>query len=93
MMQCKDIPDLPILEFVASHQGHWCNWCFEDDRDVRKAMPNGFATPDRLVVKKMAKLIDRGLLDGCGCGCRGDYVITDAGLEEISALQTWKRKL
>ncbi len=26
--QCKDIPDRPILEFLLSHRGKWCNWYF-----------------------------------------------------------------
>jgi hypothetical protein len=78
-MQCKDIPDEPILRFVASHGGKWCNWYFGDECDVRRAMPLGFDTPDNLVVAKMARLIQRGLLGGCPCGCRGDYEMTQKG--------------
>ncbi|ESY89033.1 hypothetical protein X739_00615 [Mesorhizobium sp. LNHC220B00] len=83
-MQCKDIADLPILRFVASHEGRRCNWYFGDERDVRQAMPNGFDLPDKLVIAKMAGLIRRKLLDGCPCGCRGDYEITVAGEKYIA---------
>jgi hypothetical protein len=44
---------------------------------VQDAMPPG--TPDRLRVAKMKRLIERGLVDGCGCGCRGDYYLTEKG--------------
>lgn len=80
-MQCKDIPDRPLLEFIGSHNGQWCNWYFEDKRDVHAAAP--FDVPDRLLVAKMRRLIQRGLVDGCGCGCRGDYVLTAKGRAAI----------
>lgn len=82
-LQCKDIPDRPILEFLARNVGQWHNWIFDEGElsefNVRLAMPPG--TPDRLVIAKMAALIRRRLVDGCACGCRGDFEITDKGLE------------
>ena len=80
-MQCKDIPDRPILEFLAKHPDLWHNWCPGDDKDVRQAMPEG--VPDKLVLAKMRKLIGRGVVGGCSCGCRGDFVITKKGMVEI----------
>ena len=85
-MQCKDIPDAPILAFLAQRPGVWHNWYFGDDRDVHLAMPAD--VPDKLVVAKMNRLMQRGLVDGCSCGCRGDYVITDKGLSALHAAQT-----
>jgi len=78
--QCKDIPDQPILEFLLAHKGTWCNWFGLDaafDRSVRVAMP--IDTPDRLVLAKMRMLMRRGLVQGCDCGCRGDFEITPKG--------------
>lgn len=79
-MQCKDIPDLPILAFVAKHGGIGCNW-FEIDRDnprsVRHAMPDNL--PEKLIHAKMRQLIHRRVIEGCDCGCRGDFEITDKG--------------
>ena len=80
-MQCKDIPDKPILEFLAKNPTAWHNWYFGNDKDVHLAMPN--KVPDKVVLAKMRKLIRRGLVDGCPCGCRGDFVITKKGLAEI----------
>lgn len=81
-LQCKHIPDRPILEFLRSLNGEWANWSsFGDDNSVRRAMPAG--TPCLLVIAKMRQMMHRGVVDGCPCGCRGDFVITAKGLSEI----------
>jgi len=83
-LQCKDIPTMPILEFIGKHGGIGCNWCWlHDERCVRHAMPAGSILPDRLVLAKMRKLIAKGYVDGCDCGCRGDFELTDKGREAI----------
>ena len=76
-MKTKDIPEEPILRFLLEHESEWCMWIIDHERSVRRAMPPG--TPDKLVLSKMRSLIRRGLVDGCGCGCRGDFVITEKG--------------
>jgi predicted transcriptional regulator len=42
----------------------------------------------KIIIQKMAKLIKRGLVSGCGCGCRGDYEITQKGIEWLSLQYT-----
>jgi hypothetical protein len=37
------------------------------------------AFEERLIVAKAAQLKKRGLVDGCCCGCRGDFELTPAG--------------
>ena len=71
-MQCKDIPDIPILTFLLSNKGKFCT-----RHRVCLAMPND--TPDKLLLAKMKMLIRRGLVEGCTCGCRGDFRITEKG--------------
>lgn len=80
MTQCKDIPDRPILELLARNPKQWHTWHWRE-WDVSSAMPPG--TPAKLVLAKMRKLIRRGVVAGCACGCRGDFVITEAGLAEL----------
>jgi hypothetical protein len=84
-MQCKDIPAEPVLRFLASLNGQWANW-FDDavrnERSVRQAMPPG--TPDKLVLGKMRMLLRAGLVDGCGCGCRGDFHLTAKGRARLA---------
>jgi hypothetical protein len=81
--KCKDIPDQPILEFLLSHKGKWCNWYFGDERDVHLAMPA--STPEKLVLAKMRMLIRRGVVTGCPCGCRGDFEITEKGEASLAS--------
>jgi hypothetical protein len=81
-VQCKDIPDRPILEFLASLNGRWANWAGDQyDNSVTRAMPP--ETPRKLALAKMRMLMNRDLVDGCDCGCRGDFVLTDKGREYL----------
>ncbi len=85
-LQCKDLPEGPILRFLYDQDGKWCThgkgYSMPTVADV---MPPG--TPDRLQVAKMSGLIRRGLVDGCGCGCRGDYTLTDKGWKVLAFLE------
>ena len=86
-MKCSDIPDRPILEFLAQHQGKWSTWGKGYSMPtVQDAMPPG--TPEKLQLAKMKQLHKRGLIGGCTCGCRGDWEITDTGLAFINQPRT-----
>jgi hypothetical protein len=68
---------------IEQHDGFGCS-AFRsrtgepyDQRSVVNAVPPN--TPHKVVVAKLAKLIRRGLIDGCACGCRGDFEITTLG--------------
>ena len=80
-MQCKDIPDEPILRWLSenSSEHKWTtygsNFCFMPT--VQDVMPKG--TLVKLQLAKMKQLIKRKLVNGCGCGCRGDFYLTDKG--------------
>ena len=91
-MQCKDIPDEPVLRFLSGPFNDWPvpgwgTWFWADDykpsNSVANAMPAG--TPEKLVLAKMRRLINRGLVDGCGCGCRGDFELTAKGRQYLAA--------
>lgn len=81
-MQCKDIPDQPIIEWLNQNTDseHWATWGKGYSMPtVADCMPEG--TPPKLQLAKMKKLIDKGLVNGCACGCRGDFYI-DANNEK-----------
>ena len=80
-MQCKDIPIKPILEFLILHNGKWCTWYSKPSimPTIEDAMPIG--TPPKLRLAKMRMLIKKGLVSGCDCGCRGDFEITEKGIQ------------
>jgi len=98
MMQCKDIPDQPILDFIAMVQRgetFWypteaqrraygervahsaATWFWSDDfkpeNSVVRAMPEG--TPPKLALSKMKAMVRKGQIEGCACGCRGDFTV------------------
>jgi predicted transcriptional regulator len=52
---------------------------------VLDAMPNGIN--GKLCLTKMKKLIKRGLIKGCHCGCRGDFEITQKGIEYLNNIE------
>ena len=83
-MKCKDIPDEPIMRFLAQRPGVWHNWYFGDEKDVHLAMPSN--APEKVVLGKMRMLMRRGLVTGCDCGCRGDFEITDKGQQWLAGL-------
>ena len=82
-MKCKNISTRAILLFLAKNPGKWHNWYFGNDLDVRHAILDGFNLPDNLVLAKMRILLKHGLIEGCPCGRRGDFEITEKGLKEL----------
>jgi hypothetical protein len=52
---------------------------------VLNALPYGGAYPTKLRVAKIKSMHRRGLIDGCVCGCRGDFELTDAGRAVLAA--------
>jgi hypothetical protein len=91
--QAKDIPDNLLLEMFARHQGQWAFW-YDDNKfswgfDSDQVFENPLAgVPRKIVLRKLQKLNKRGLIGGCPCGCRGDFEITDKGLESIGQKRT-----
>jgi hypothetical protein len=91
-VQCKDIPDLPILRLLKSLNGKWANWFDGREWDgsngehlsnsVLRAMPT--ETNGKLALAKMRQLMKRGLVKGCPCGCRGDFEITQLGEKHLA---------
>lgn len=41
--------------------------------------------PGKVVLAKAKRLEGRGLIDGCMCGCRGDWELTEAGMAALSS--------
>jgi len=46
--------------------------------------------PYKVMLAKLKKLCKRGLIKGCGCGCRGDWYLTEKGLEVASSYSNLK---
>jgi hypothetical protein len=93
LMKCSDIDDLAILVHI-SYQNPWAN-LFELAGVMWENSPTAVACkgsqdyselkvlPYNLVKAKMRRLLKRGLVDGCACGCRGDFTLTEKGKQYI----------
>ncbi len=95
--QAKDIDDVfflrcvdwasmethPPLPWVTSERDGWKpeympHWVFTWNLDCLMPM-----FPPEVILAKASRLIERGLLTGCDCGCRGDFELTEAGRQAI----------
>lgn len=73
-MQCKDIPDSAV---IAAVRGSLKPWGSAMVWDVRAALAGEVGeVPARLFAAKMRSVVDRGLVGGCACGCRGDFHVS-----------------
>lgn len=70
-LQIKDMDQAAILEGMKA-KPLWC--AFPDQHNgIQQLFPAG--TPLKLVLGTMQSLIKKGKIDGCSCGCRGDFHI------------------
>ena len=68
-MKASDIPDEAILSILRVNDPRWTLiW------DLTEALPN---FPEKVIRAKCRSLKRRGRIDGCDCGCRGDWELTD----------------
>ena len=62
-MQAKDLPDAALLDRLTTTA--WiATW------DLQAQLPG---VPPKVVLAKLRSLRKRHLVQGCGCGCRGDW--------------------
>lgn len=86
-MQIKDIDKIAVLARIAEIEaaGRQGTLFPGFDNSVNASMPEG--TPEKLQYAVMRNLIRKGLVDGCCCGCRGDFVLTAKGAELASTTE------
>ena len=99
--QCKDIDDAfflrcvdygqtycvavpwdpdPTLRKREGDDARWPVWVFTWNLDCLMPM-----FPPELIRAKANQLLRRGLISGCGCGCRGDFELTEEGARFLIA--------
>ena len=102
-MKLSDISETEILNIFADYQGSWGFWNGRfinfpinkngdrlEIKDWEMARLVSDDVPEKMVLLKLKKLVNRKLLGGCACGCRGDFEITDKGLKLIGIERTRK---
>lgn len=72
-VQCKDIDDELFLQAVINvMRPHGTAIVWDLEEELPKVL-GWESIPDHLILAKAKKLIAAGKLDGCACGCRGDF--------------------
>lgn len=75
-MQAKDIPDVAVLSQLSDYE---FDWSFTWDPGITSL------GPFKVVLAKLRALARRKLIDGCTCGCRGNFFLTPKGAEYLRA--------
>lgn len=85
-LQAKDLSTLTILQFLAQFESHewkswWANLPNRDwgDWSIANQFPEINQSNERVLLRKMSRLVVRGYVGGCDCGCRGDFYLKDKG--------------
>lgn len=80
-MQTKDVPDHVMLDAIMATRGRHGVPQWSTLWDIEGHLPG---LPKKVVRSKLRSLIKRRIIDGCTCGCRGDFEI----LEPLPAVPT-----
>jgi len=81
--QAKDVPEDAILRVLRTEPGRWfTHWpCHRATCDLAECWslpcraPELAAFPEKVLRAKLSSMMRRKLVDGCDCGCRGDWHI------------------
>lgn len=79
-METKDIPEIPILQFLHGLRGQIAiRHGIESmpGQDIHGAFPA--ETPEKIITSKLKTLKRKGYIDGCPCGCSGQFTLTKMG--------------
>lgn len=102
-LQTKDIPDQAMLGLIRkctqmpyifqSNKGIESSTYSTVNRLLLEAIWDN--VPPKLILSKVGKLIDRGLVHGCACGCGGHFTLTENGrkYELELAIEEYQRKV
>lgn len=67
-MKAADLDADKIVAIVAASDP-WANrW------EIGAALGN---PPEKIVLAKLRKMVKSGVINGCACGCRGDFTVPD----------------
>lgn len=80
VLQAKDVRDEDFLEAIeTSIEARTIEWGFQAHYasrwDIRDLL--GHHIPEKVVLAKANQLMKRDIIDGCACGCRGDFEIVE----------------
>ena len=79
-LQAKDLSESAILDVLNQRPGVWHTHHADASVMPRVYDPTHPDAPEKVLRAKLAAMARKGLIDGCSCGCRGDWhvVVPDA---------------
>lgn len=87
-MQAKDIDTVAVLRRIRAVQTSIGSnvlsingWNRENDMEHQE-----WLWPEKVLRAKLSRMTRNGLIDGCNCGCRGDFTITAKGAQLLESL-------
>lgn len=86
-MKAADVSDVEFLRAVAEVQrarGSWATWGYPGF-ELPHLLQHFPGVPQKVLLAKARRILGRGLLTGCACGCRGGFELTDAGRAALAA--------
>lgn len=95
-LQGKDLSTETILQFLSVHSGRhkWTGWWANipnkdwGDWSIANQFPGIIDRSNEVVLlRKMNRLIKKGYVAGCACGCRGDFYLLPKGAQRLQQLK------
>lgn len=75
-MKASDIDEASFLAAMGKvdRGGGACRWHVAEELKF----------PEKVVLAKARRLLRRGTISGCGCGCRGDWEVAKAPISSVT---------
>lgn len=76
-LQCKDVPDQPIIDWIAKQDKWTTHFLGSDGKPISdwsiplEILPGN----ENFRLAKLRSMMKKRLIKGCDCGCRGDWEI------------------
>lgn len=97
--QAKHVDEAAILRMLLANAGVWhTHWngfapfAWGNPKDVGPLFPGPLEYPDKVIRAKLSSMERRGLIDGCDCGCRGDWHVPTPCYSEVDLKMLAKAK-
>lgn len=74
-MKASDLSDERIIGVLMQQEGRWHTSLGPNEWKPHIYDPAFPDAPRKVLLAKLRSMIKRGLINGCACGCRGDFYV------------------
>lgn len=79
-MKCEDISTAEVCRIISLTQQREKRWA--NLSEIAAAFPG---CPPKLLLAKLRQMVKRYYLNGCPCGCRGDFDLLSKGKQLLES--------